>query len=82
MLWFYSRDEEALRVETRYDNRTAEYVLIVHWSDGRQQEERFTIGSHFRERLVELEIQLAAERWARGGPPAILRDGWPDKRPV
>jgi hypothetical protein len=82
VLWFYSRQEEALRVETRYDNNALEFVLVVHWPDGRQQEERFTNGSSFRERLVELETRLAAEQWVTGGPPVFFASGWPIKRLV
>jgi hypothetical protein len=81
MLWFFSQDDRALRVETRYDNRTAEYVLIVHWLDNRRQEERFKTGAAFRTRLEELETRLADDGWASGGPPVILADGWPDRRP-
>lgn len=41
MVWFYQRDQVSLSVETRYDNKTAEYVAIVVRPDGRQQTERF-----------------------------------------
>ncbi|SRR5216684_1419883 len=41
MLWFYERDHVSLRVETRYDNDTAEYVGILHHPDGRQETQRF-----------------------------------------
>jgi hypothetical protein len=29
MLWFYTRDRDSLRLETRYDNQTLEYVGIL-----------------------------------------------------
>ena len=81
MIWFYSQDTLTARIETRYDNRTAEYVLVVHWPDDRRQEERFATAILFRKRLIELETQITAKKWRKGGPPVILSDGWPDKRP-
>jgi hypothetical protein len=81
MLWFYSRADQELEVTTRYDNRTAEYVLTVYSADGHHHEERFTAGSKFRKRLLELEGRLAADQWAINGPPRMLPDGWPDRRP-
>ena len=81
MLWFYTRGEEDLELVTRYDNRTAEYVLTVFWANGHHQEERFTVGSQFRARLLELEGRLAADRWAINGPPKFFAEGWPGKRP-
>jgi hypothetical protein len=80
MLWFYCRESDTLRVETRFDNQTAEYVLIAYWPDGKQ-EERFATVGHFKKSLVQLETRLANARWTRGGPPVILPDGWPHKRP-
>lgn len=41
MIWFYERDKVALRLETRYDNTTAEYVAVLHHPDGRQELQRF-----------------------------------------
>jgi hypothetical protein len=81
MVWFYTRRDQQLDVTTRYDNRTAEYVLILTSADGRYEEERFATGSKFRRRLVDLEGRLAAEKWALSGKPRMLPDGWPDRRP-
>lgn len=81
MLWFYSRSDQELQMITRYEDRTAEYVLIMSWADGRCAEERFAAGSKFRERLLELEGNLAADRWKLRGSPRMLPDGWPDRRP-
>ena len=33
MIWIFERGEESLRLETRYDNETTEYVLILHHPD-------------------------------------------------
>jgi hypothetical protein len=82
MLWFYERDHVSLRVETRYDNETAEYVAILYHPDGRQEMQRFDKRDAFREWLVSLEQYLEADRWTRQGPPHILSDGWPDKTPL
>ena len=82
MLWFYSQDSLSLTIETRYDNRTAEYVLVVHWSVNHQQEERFATETLFRKRLFEIEMQVNSGGWRKDGPPKILPDGWPDTRPI
>ena len=76
MVWFFSRDTNELRVETRYDNDAAEYVLIVHWPGGRHQTERFSTLAEFRDRVVELQHVIEVEGWLSSGSPQILRDGW------
>jgi hypothetical protein len=81
MLWFYSHNDLEVQIETRYDNRTDEYVLVIDWPD-RSEEERFATAALFRKRLLELELQLAAERWRRNGSVVIVPDGWPDKSPL
>jgi hypothetical protein len=81
MLWFYERDTIVLRLETRYDSKTAEYVALLHYPDGRQELERFSKLEAFRQWLVALEETLAADHWTQKGSPDILPDGWPDKTP-
>ena len=66
MLWFYSQDSLTIRIETRYDNRTAEYVLVVHWSPDHRQEERFATAVLFRKRVLELETQIWYRRVEKG----------------
>jgi hypothetical protein len=80
MLWFFERNEESLRLETRYDNDTSEFVLMVRWPNGREQTERFIDREAYRVRLVALENGFQTERWVRHGPPVILPDGWPDEQ--
>jgi hypothetical protein len=75
MLWIYKRGSESLRVETRFDNDTEEYVLICHREDGTQQAEQFQDPASFQARLEVLQIQLDAERWQSDGL-TLLRDGW------
>ena len=45
MLWFLERDDESLKLETRYDNDTSEFVVIVRHLDGRERTEQFTDGA-------------------------------------
>lgn len=80
MLWLFDRNDQHLRLETRYDNDTSEYVLILNWPDGREETERFADQQDYRRRLVALENRFETERWVRHGPPMILPEGWPDKR--
>ena len=81
MIWFYTRDQESLRLETRYDNDTLEYVGVVSHPDGRQETERFGTLEAFQEWLVLFEGELHAHRWTSRSPPQILPEGWPKKRP-
>jgi hypothetical protein len=76
MIWFFERGNKSLRVETRDDKATAEYVLVVPRPDGGQQIERFKETVAFRKRLEALETQLAAEHWTAVAPPVFLKDGW------
>ena len=39
MLWFFEREKESLRVETRYDNDTSEFVTVVRYPDGHEHTE-------------------------------------------
>ena len=33
MIWFYERGKDALRLETRFDEATKEYVLDIAWAN-------------------------------------------------
>jgi hypothetical protein len=81
MLWFFERDQHAVRLETRYDNDTAEYVAIVTYPDNRQETERFSDADLYRRWLESWERALEADHWTRRGPPLVVPSGWPDKRP-
>jgi hypothetical protein len=80
MVWFWKRDNEELRVETRYDNATQEFIVTLQFGNGATQSERFARRSAFEARLIALERDLGAERWASTGPPQFLPDGFP-RRP-
>jgi hypothetical protein len=75
MLWIYERSNQTLRIETRFDNATDEYVLITRRADGTEQIERFPDAPSFQVRLDGLERQLDAERWQNRSVIA-LHDGW------
>lgn len=75
MVWFFERDKEEIRVETRYEQDSGEYTLIIDRGAGARHTERFDGEGRFRLRLQELEQQLEGEHWTRHGP-FLLRDGW------
>jgi hypothetical protein len=75
VVWFFQRDQERIRVETRFDQKTNHYVMAVRWANGAREIERFATADTFRDRLEALERQLKADRWTPRGP-AVLRDGW------
>jgi len=81
MLWFFDRGSELLELETRYDNATYEYVVEVRAPTVPPKSERFGDADTFQKRLVEIEQGLGGQRWRRSGPPLILPDGWPDRKP-
>ena len=76
MIWLYERGGDALRVETRFDNDTAEYVAVVAWADGKSEMERFSDYAAFYARILALEAKLAADQWNQIGPPTLMSDGW------
>jgi hypothetical protein len=76
MVWFYERSGGALRVETRFDSATNEYVLDVAWPGRPVLTERFSDVDAFEVRVLALERQLDAERWKQVGGPQILPHGW------
>lgn len=80
MVWFWTRENQVLTFETRYDNDTSEFVAELVWSDGRREIERFTDIDAFRQRLVALERRLEADRWKNSGPPIFSPEGFPNRR--
>jgi hypothetical protein len=79
MLWFFDREDEALRLETRYDNDTSEFVAVVHYPDGQVHQKRFTDSNEFRAWLETFERNLGVQHWVARSGPLILPYGWPDK---
>jgi hypothetical protein len=80
MLWFFDRADESLRLETRYDNDTSEFVVVVSYADGSQLAERFSALEDFRSWLVAFERILQEQQWTGRTGPVILPYGWPNKR--
>ena len=79
MLWFFERDDETIEVETRFDNGTGEYVIIVRRPDGRSDSHRCPDAVSFRTQLRALDQELQADKWHNNGLPVFLPDGWPEK---
>jgi hypothetical protein len=82
MVWFFERDNEQIEVETRFDNTSREYVVIVRRAEHQDEVTRFRDADSLRTRLVQLTRELEEEDWLTSGPPVILPDGWPDKPPT
>lgn len=80
MLWFFNRNDESLRIETRYDNDASEVIAIVTYTDGRQRTERFGALEDFRAWLLAFERLLQEQHWTPRSGPIILPYGWPNKR--
>jgi len=76
MIWFFARGNEAVRVETRFDNSSREYVLEVGWANRPLETERFRDHAAFEARVAKVEARLRNESWAQVGGPEILPDGW------
>jgi hypothetical protein len=76
MVWFYKRADGALRIETRFDSATNEYVLEVAWPGRPVVTERVSDTAAFDSRVLALERQLEEENWQQVGSPEILPHGW------
>jgi hypothetical protein len=76
MIWLFERGDEVLRIETRVDNATGEYVLVSMWSESAPLVERFTAHAEYEARILALESQLASDHWIQVGSPTILSNGW------
>ena len=76
MVWFFARGNDSVKVETRFDNSSREFVLEVAWADRPVQAERFTDLAAFQKRVLAVEARLEAESWAQVGSPEILPHGW------
>ena len=76
MVWFFARGNDSVRVETRFDNSSREFVLEVAWADRGLETERFTDLAAFQARVLTVEAQLEAGDFAQVGDPEILPHGW------
>ena len=80
MIWFWFRDKRTIRLETRYDNDTSEFVVVIEHPDGSHESERFADLDVFRERLVVLEQTFEAAHWTQSGYPLLAPEGFPKQR--
>jgi hypothetical protein len=76
MVWFFGRGSETVKVQTRFDNVSREYVLEIAWADGRVETERFRELSDFEARTKAVEQRLKSDSWAQIGGPDIIPEGW------
>jgi hypothetical protein len=76
MIWRFERGDEVVRVETRVDNTSGEYVVEIAWAGRPPETERFQDNPAFRARILELESQLAVDHWTQVGGPTLSWDGW------
>ena len=66
MVCFFHRRGDSLRVETRRDRKSGEFLLILRQSDGTKLVDRFKSKGKCQKRLGDLERTLKANRWACG----------------
>jgi hypothetical protein len=71
MIWFFARGQESLRVESRVDNETGDYVATADYFDGRYDEMRFRTLEDITRWLQNTEARLLGERWTGNGLPLI-----------
>lgn len=76
MIWLFERGAEVVRIETRVDRATGDYVLVSTWTAGDPKIERFRDQAAYQSRIAALEARLASEHWIQVGSPTILPDGW------
>jgi hypothetical protein len=79
MVWLFDRDQETICLQTFYDNDAKEFVAIVTWSDGRQDQTRFDTAAAVGDWLRAFQAALEEDQFRQQGPPTVLPDGWPDK---
>lgn len=76
MIWLFERGNEVVRLETRFDKASAEYVVVIGWTDRPSETERFLDFAPFHARILGLEQKLHADHWTQIGGPTIIPDGW------
>jgi hypothetical protein len=76
MIWFFTRGTEEVRIETRYDTATHQFVIDIRRTDRATETERFDTLREFKKRVSTLEKELETERWTQVGGPEILPSNW------
>ena len=77
MIWFFDRDKDLLRLETRFDNATVEFVAVVHYSDGRTLERSSDTIGRLAKSTQDDQTTVRPHAW----PPRRGADGQPCLRP-
>jgi hypothetical protein len=75
MVWFFGRGSEVIRVETRIDSASGDYLVEVAKPDGAVETERFSDRDVFQQRLEAIEAQLQAQSYVQLGAE-VLPPGW------
>jgi hypothetical protein len=76
MIWLFERGNAIVRLETRFDKASDEYLVVIGWADRPSETERFRDFEQFHTRILALEHQLQADHWTQIGGPTIIPDGW------
>jgi len=76
VVWFYASSNGTVRVETRIDSVTNDYLLEIEWPGRPIAVERFGDVAAFDMRVREVELQLETEGCRQLGSPEILPHGW------
>lgn len=76
MIWLFERQNQLVRLATKFDKASEEYVVEIAWADRPPETERFAEFALFHARILALEKQLGAEKWIQSGAPTIIPDGW------
>jgi len=72
----FERDDQSVQLETRYDRHSAEFVVVVRYSNGKEHSERFTDGTGLGRWLEGFEQNLGVQRWVERRLPFVLPYRW------
>ena len=65
-----------MRVITRFDKSSEEYVVEIEWPQRDTVVERYHDYTAFNQRVQKLHIELLESRWEQHGMPSVMADGW------
>jgi hypothetical protein len=65
-----------MRVVTRFDQTTSDYIVEVEWPGRDRTIERYVDYDAFNRRVQRLHTELLESRWIQDGGPAFISDGW------
>lgn len=71
MIWFWTRQDEVLRIDTEFDRPSGAYSLVTHGTNGGATSERVVGAAQFRERLRLVERELESSGWRLSLPPLV-----------